>query len=147
VSRWVDLLAQGRDVTVAAVGYLVPLNGAERLEPMDLPHTTLPPRPPAGQVFRQVVRAVGSERGTLQLEAGGRGIVARLAANQLASTSYRELRSDQIARRRALAGRAPAKSTRTRVWLFAGDQSTAAAAPIGKSLAETLGLKACQGCK
>ena len=144
MSRWTDLLAQGRDVTVAAVGYLVPL-GPGRLEPMQLPHPSPAPRPPAGQVFRQVVRALGTERGARQLEAGGRGIVARMMANQLESTTFRELRSDQIARRRAAAGRAPAKPVRTRVWLFAGDQTKPA--PAAGSLAVTLGLRPCLDCQ
>jgi len=147
MSRWNDLLAQGRDATVAAVGYLLPLNGGERLEPMPLPHTTPAPRPPAGQAFRQVVRALGTERGSRQLEGGGRGIVARMMANKLESVSYRELRSDQIARRRAAAGRTGAKPTRTRLWLFAGDQTAPPPAPIAKSLAETLGIRPCLDCK
>lgn len=171
MSRWNDLLAQGRDVTRAAVGYLLPLDGGERLEPMVLPHPTPAPRPPAGQAFRQVVRALGTERGSRQLEGGGRGLVARMMANTTESISYRELRSDQIARRRAAAGRAPAKPTRSRVWLFAGDQSPAAAGGAGagsslaerlglrpsggsgaavragSSLAETLGIRPCAGCK
>ena len=139
MSRGTALLAQGRDLTVAAVGYLFPL-GPDRLEPMELPHRTRPPRPPGGQTFRQAVRAAGSARGVLQLEAGGRGIVARKLANQGASLAYRELRSDQVARRRRAAGMTPAKPTRTRLWLFAGDQSKEPLAPPPRSLAEILGL-------
>ncbi len=142
MSRWTDLLAQGRDVTVAAVGYLVPL-GPERLEPMPLPHLAPPPRPPAGQGFRQAVHALGTVRGSLQLGAGGRGVVARMLANQTRSTSFRELRSDQIAHRRAATGRAPAKSIKRPVWLFAGDQARASTPPTSMRDA----LNPCQGCK
>lgn len=142
MSRWIDLLAQGRDVTVAAVGYLLPLNGAERLTPMELPHATPPPRPPSGQGFRQAVRAVGTARGAMQLDAGGRGVVARLIANRYSSLTFRELRSDQVARRRAAAGRAPAKSAKRPVWLFAGDQSALPSRPT--SMADA--LKPCRDC-
>jgi hypothetical protein len=138
VSKWTALLAQGRDSTLAAVAYLVPLVGSgDRLEPMELPHTTMPPQPPAGAGFRQAVHAVGSERGTLQLAAGGRGIVARQIANQLETTSYRELHSDIIAHRRASAGRTGARSTRKPIWLFAGDQGVAPSKPP-KSMADAL---------
>jgi len=140
VSRGTDLLAQGRDLTVAAVGYLFPL-GPDRLEPMELPHRTRPPRPPAGQAFRQAVRATSSVRGVLQLEAGGRGVVARKLANKTAPVAYRELRSDGIARRRRAAGMTPAKPTRSRLWLFAGDQSKEPLyPPPPRSLAQILGF-------
>jgi hypothetical protein len=124
VSRLPATLSQGIDYTRAAVAYLLPLLGsADRLEPMPLPHSTMPPQPPAGNGFRQAVHAVGSERGTMQLEAAGSGLVARLMAERLQSTTYTELRSDQIARRRAAAGRTPAKPTRVPQWLYAGDNS------------------------
>jgi len=117
VSRGVDLLARGLDLTRAVVGYVVPL-GPDRLEPMPLPHPGLPAPPPGQTGNRHVLRALGSERGARQLQADGRGIVARLAASRLESTSFRELRSDQVARRRAAAGRTAAKPTRTRQWLY-----------------------------
>jgi hypothetical protein len=141
MSRWTDVLAQGRDYTVAAVGYLLPL-GPDRLEPMDLPHTTMPPVPPAGFALRRTLRAAGTVRGAAQLNAGGRGIVARMIANQLESTSYRELRSDHIAGRRAAAGRTPAKSTRTRQWLYGGTEAQPVAPP--RTMAEA--LRGCADC-
>lgn len=130
-----DLLAQGRDLTRAVVGYVIPLDPG-RLEPMELPHSGPPPVPPGGQAIRQVLR-LGSERAALQLDAGGRGIVARMLAQRLESTTFRELRSDQIAHRRAAAGRTPAKPTRTRQWLFGSDQS-ATPAPAPRTMAEAV---------
>lgn len=127
MSRPVDLLARGLDLTRAVVGYVIPL-GPDRLEPMPLPHPG-PLAPPPGQTGnRHVLRALGSERGARQLHAGGRGIVARMAASQLGSASFRELRSDQVARRRAAAGRTEAKPTRSRQWLY-GARTPAAGPP------------------
>lgn len=127
MSRPVDLLARGLDLTRAVVGYVIPL-GPDRLEPMPLPHPGLAPEPPGRVKHRQVLRALGSERGARQLQAAGRGVVARMAANQLGSTSFRELRSDQVARRRAAAGRTEAKPTRSRQWLY-GARTPAAGPP------------------
>jgi hypothetical protein len=135
MSRGVDLLARGLDLTRAAVGYLIPLD-PDRLEPMDLPHPGPPPAPPGGTGIRHVARALGTERGARQLDAGGRGIVARMMASRLESTSFRELRSDQVARRRSAAGRTPAKPTRTRQWLYASDRPVA---PPPRSMREAVG--------